>query len=145
MKRNDLFPSKWLKGATLSGDANLTITTLLQEELGDDRQEKPVLYFKEVEQGLVLNATNYDTIASLYGEETDNWVGKKITIYPTEVTFSGRRLWGSACGYGHLVLSGLQYSPHLLPHPSLNSPLTLISAKKRASNNAARRYNCGEP
>jgi hypothetical protein len=94
MKRSDLYPSKWLKGATLAGDTNLTITALLQEELGDERQEKPVLYFKEVEQGLVLNLTNFNTIADLYGDETDTWVGKKITLYPTEVTFSGKTSMG---------------------------------------------------
>jgi len=94
MKRNDLFPSKWLKGVTMAGDTNLTITALLQEELGDDRQEKPVLYFKEVEQGLVLNLTNFNTIADLYGDETDAWVGKKITVFPTEVTFSGKTSLG---------------------------------------------------
>lgn len=49
---------------------------------------KPVLFFKGSEKGLALNITNARTIAGLYGGfDSDLWIGKKITLYPTTTTF----------------------------------------------------------
>lgn len=38
---------------------------------------------------MVLNVTNTRTIASLYGEYYDNWIGKSIQVYATEVKAFG--------------------------------------------------------
>jgi len=38
---------------------------------------------------VVLNKTNAKIIASLHGNETDDWPGKKIILYATEVDFRG--------------------------------------------------------
>jgi hypothetical protein len=32
---------------------------------------------------MVMNKTNAKLIASHYGDDTDNWTGKEITLYPT--------------------------------------------------------------
>jgi hypothetical protein len=48
-----------------------------------------VLFFREEEKGLVLNKTNTTIIAKLYGDDTDDWVGKPVTLYATEVQFQG--------------------------------------------------------
>ena len=89
MKISELFPSRYLKAADLDGDEVFTAESLNQEELGDDT--KPVLYFEEMEKGLVLNRTNANTIASLYGQDTEDWVGKRITLFATEVDFRGQQ------------------------------------------------------
>lgn len=58
------------------------------EEIGKDKQMKPVLYFKDQEKGFVCNKTNANTIAKALGSrDTDEWIGKTIRLYSTEVQF----------------------------------------------------------
>ena len=86
-----LYPSKYLRSADLQGkDVTLTIEKVSVDELqmrGGLRQKKPVVYFAKTEKMLVLNKTNAMTIAELYGLETDEWIGKQITIWPTQDRF----------------------------------------------------------
>jgi len=92
---NQLFPSRFLKAEDLAGeDVSYTIQGLEMEEVGSDQEEKPVLYFKEIDKGLILNKTNFKTIASVHGPDSDDWAGKKVTLYPTEVEFSGKTTLG---------------------------------------------------
>lgn len=89
------FPSKYLKAAELEGDTVFTIDRVEIENVapqGKPVEEKPVLYFAEDERGLVLNKTNSETIASIHGGETDEWSGKQITLFATEVDFQGKQV-----------------------------------------------------
>jgi hypothetical protein len=91
-KLNDMFPSKWLKAADFDESGSvLTIDRLEEESIGQgsDKADKWVLYFKELDKGLVLNKTNTNIIAALYGDDTDEWDGKLVTLYATEVQFQG--------------------------------------------------------
>lgn len=54
---------------------------------GGRKTKKPVCYFKGKEKGLALNSTNCRTIAALYGNDTDKWPGKQLTLYPTTTSF----------------------------------------------------------
>lgn len=56
---------------------------------GGRKAKKPVAYFKDKEKGLALNATNCKVIAKLYGNDTDAWSGKAITLYPTTTEMNG--------------------------------------------------------
>lgn len=87
----DAFPSKYLKAGDLHGaEAVVTITEVTSEEVGRGRDRKLVVYFKGSSKGLVLNKTNATRIAKLAGSDnTDDWSGKKIKIYPTETEFAG--------------------------------------------------------
>lgn len=86
-----LFPSDYLRAADLNNRPfTLTIERFAVEEMGQPPEEKPVVYFEHADKGLVLNKTNAMAIASLYGPETDAWVGKRITIYPTQVQAFGK-------------------------------------------------------
>ena len=60
------------------------------EDVGDDGKQKPVIRFRGKEKGFVCNATNYDVIADAYGDETDDWAGQPIELYPTRVPFKGQ-------------------------------------------------------
>jgi hypothetical protein len=40
---------------------------------------------------MVLNKTNADTISRLHTPETDNWIGKRIALFATEVDFAGKQ------------------------------------------------------
>jgi len=44
-------------------------------------KRKLVLRLKGQAKGLVINSTNAITIASMYGDNTDGWAGKKIALY----------------------------------------------------------------
>jgi hypothetical protein len=93
MKRSDAFPSRFLKAADLNGqDLEVIISGLEWEEIGRDKKRRPVLHFRGKVKRLPLNATNFDSIVRVTGEEdSDNWEGHKITLYRTQVQ-SGREL-----------------------------------------------------
>jgi hypothetical protein len=94
MRISEAFPSKYLEGKTLEGDLSLTIKHVEMETVGqgDDVDTKPVVYFDEVNKGLILNKTNANTVSHLHGDDTEDWIGKRITIFPTEVDFQGKQV-----------------------------------------------------
>lgn len=52
------------------------------------KERKPLVFFRNVrdpKKPLVLNATNRNTIISLYGNYIEEWVGKPIAVYKTMV------------------------------------------------------------
>ena len=88
---NDEFPSNYLKAADLEGQTVAAeISDIKKERIGDD--DKLVVYFKGKHKGLVLNKTNANNIALVYGMDTDGWIGGAIQIYPTMVDFQGRSM-----------------------------------------------------
>jgi hypothetical protein len=89
MKRSEAFPSKYLKADDVNGeDIAATISSLEWEEIGKDKTSKPVLYFRGKLKPLILNGTNWDKIVEVTGEDdSDEWEGKKITLYSMEVPF----------------------------------------------------------
>ncbi len=94
MNANDMFPSKYIKASDL-GDSKpvVKIARIAVEQLGNDEEgkdSKPVVYFEGKEKGLVCNKTNWSTIVNLYGNETDNWIGKPIRLQTAEVAFKGK-------------------------------------------------------
>ncbi len=89
MKIGELFPSRYIKATDLDGDQVFTIEAVKREELNGEA--RAVVDFKESETGLVLNRTNANTIASLYGQDTEDWLGQRITLFATEVDFRGQQ------------------------------------------------------
>jgi len=81
-----LFASRYLKAVEFQGrDVTLTITGVKLEELEDtagQRKKKGIVSFRETEKQLVLNRTNAMCIARMFGSETDDWAGKRVTLYP---------------------------------------------------------------
>lgn len=78
-------------------DVTLTIDRVVGGEIkgtGGKKSKKPLCYFREGQSGkpLGLNATNCKTIAAMYGNDTDNWIGKRITIFPTVTQFGGEEV-----------------------------------------------------
>lgn len=92
------FASKWLKASDLNEeDLTLTIDAVEMEEFKEDSggpKKKVILKFRESfegkDKGMILNVTNRNTLVKLYGDDTDDWEGKKITLYATEVAFDGK-------------------------------------------------------
>src|SRR5262245_61186061 len=92
MKRSEIFPSKYWKATDLAGPVRQTIKKVMTEQIGEDKESKAVLYGAEDDRGLPLNLTNYDTLAEQLGEETDNWPGSTIELFPTTAMFSGKKV-----------------------------------------------------
>lgn len=82
-----LFPSEYLGAVDLNGkDFALTIAKVEVADLqmqGGRKQSKPIIYFQGAKKKFVMNKTNAGTIASLYGGKVEDWVGKKVILYPT--------------------------------------------------------------
>lgn len=96
MKREDAFPSKFLKAGDV-GDEGLivTITDVTEEEMKTDSGEKELklfVYFKEFEKALILNKTNGNTLFDLCGEDTDDWAGKRVKLVTGMTTFQGKAM-----------------------------------------------------
>jgi hypothetical protein len=95
MNINDVYPSRWLKASDLSGDTTVTIKSVKAESVGkgnDAKDNRAVAYFNELEKGCVLNVTNKNTIVNLYGLLTEQWIGKRITLFATEVDYQGSQI-----------------------------------------------------
>ncbi len=91
MNMNDLYPSKYLKAEDITQPLLVTISGLAQEEVGQSRDRRPVLYFSELAKGLILNKTVYIEIANHLGQEdTDNWRGGKIQLVRGMTQFQGK-------------------------------------------------------
>jgi hypothetical protein len=84
------FPSTYLKAADIDHETNVTKSRVQIEQVGDD--EMPVLYLREYDKGIVLNKTNSTNIASLYGPETKNWIGKKMLLATAMVDYQGKSM-----------------------------------------------------
>lgn len=89
MKMSEAFPSRYLKADDdIPEDGVILIVKDVDvEKVGDDN--KPVMTFRGIEKRLVCNKTNAKVIAKLYGDDTDEWCGQKVTLYATDVEFQG--------------------------------------------------------
>jgi hypothetical protein len=92
MNVNDIFPSRFLKAHDLAGKPyTLTIKAVTLEDLGHgaEKESKLAISFEKATKMMLLNRTNAMIIASLYGPETDQWLGKAVTVYAARVKAFG--------------------------------------------------------
>jgi hypothetical protein len=93
MKISQVFPSKYLTAADLNGKSfTLAIKAVTLEEMvthDSKKVQKPVAWFEKAQKGFVMNSTNAHIVVALYGDDTDGWIGKRITLYPTKVRAFG--------------------------------------------------------
>lgn len=83
------FPSNYLKCADLQDrNVKVLIDRVEMEDIGGDH--KPILYFQGKDKGLVLNKTNSNNISIVYGDDTDNWAGRELILYPAMTDFQGK-------------------------------------------------------
>ncbi len=100
MRKDELFPSKWIKTVEVgAAGLVLTIAAVKKEEFkkpdSDVKEVKPVAFFAETKKGFPINKTNFDLIVDATGEEdTDDWVGKRIKLVVEEVEAFGKTTEG---------------------------------------------------
>jgi hypothetical protein len=77
MKTSDAFPSRYLQTATVKAKPIVATISNVEMELvgqGADQKHKPVLHL-EGEKSMVLNRTNFETLANAFGD-SDEWAGQ---------------------------------------------------------------------
>lgn len=90
MKMSEAFPSNYLSAVDLQGRPVTVIMGAVEREpIGNNKDIKPVLYFQGKNKGMVLNKTNSNSIVMMYGDDSEFWAGKTITIYPAKTDFRG--------------------------------------------------------
>ena len=91
---NDTYCTRFLTAADLKGKelvGKILKTTF--EEFEDDgvKRVKPVVEFEGFPKPLALNKTNARMIARVLDlDETDDWVGKKVAVFPDIVAFGAK-------------------------------------------------------
>ena len=95
MKRDEVFPSKYLKSTDLNGGRiEATIERAMLETLKSPdgkEQTKMVLYFRKARKALPLNRTNFEAVSEVVGDdETDRWPGHRIELYADKTQMAGK-------------------------------------------------------
>lgn len=86
---NDFFKSKFLKAGDIDGPTNFTIRDVQGEQVGEQKELKAVLYLRGEQRGLILNKTNFAMLAKVYGQDTDAWANKPVTLIVEQVAYKG--------------------------------------------------------
>ena len=100
MKVSEMFPRRYVTGADLAGKAHtLTIAHVRTETMRPSQNARPVqkyvMYFEHAQKGLVLNRTNAWSLVDIIGtEDTDEWQGAQVTIFPVPLTVAGQKRIG---------------------------------------------------
>jgi hypothetical protein len=76
----------------------VTIKEVTIESVGQDTaaEDKWVMWFEELDKGLVVNITNAETVAAITGsEDSENWPGYQVVIYQDpNIRYGGKRVGG---------------------------------------------------
>ena len=77
----------------------LTITKVVKDKLESLKNPgkqvtKGIIHFKEIDRMWVLNTTNAHCIAGMFGNETDGWCGKRVTLYAEMVSVGQKKELG---------------------------------------------------
>ena len=92
------FPTKYLQKSDFAQPKLVTVDTVVMEDVSLDNQPaemKPVLYFAVAPKGMILNKTNANICAALWGPETTVWAGKQIVAYDdVTIQYQGKLVGG---------------------------------------------------
>lgn len=103
MNADALVQGQYIKGAefgaTLPATPTWTIRAASIEEVPSlkpgakegDIERKGVVWFEEERRGWVINRTNLECVKALLGDDTDAWIGKRITLHQQMVSVGPRK------------------------------------------------------
>lgn len=93
-KVSDMIVSKFLKKEDFDEDRVMTIKGVSLEEVAQGEQ-KWILFFREEAKGMALNTTSIRVLENAFGDDSDNWIGKRVMVYvDPNVSFQGRVVGG---------------------------------------------------
>lgn len=83
---DQLFPGRFIKSGEFQGrDVTLTIKGIRLEELPQDKggeRAKGIVAFEGTKKEWVLNRTNGECLKAMWGRDTGEWIGKRVTLFP---------------------------------------------------------------
>lgn len=88
----ELYPNRFIQAADFKGrDVTLTIGAVRAEEMVGMKgtEMKAVLSFVGKKKEFVANRTNGEAIKLMFGRDIAAWIGKRVTLFPTEVEVAG--------------------------------------------------------
>lgn len=96
MKASEFLGSQYLSAADINGE----VIARVIESIGDETITNPegktrrrlTLGLAGVKKKLVLNATNLQMLTDMFGDETDSWLGKTISLSKDKTNFAGRKV-----------------------------------------------------
>lgn len=95
MDYRTMFDSEYLGAWDLPRDATVTIAGVKAGQLVGEKgrtAKKPIITFQGKQKAFAANKTNCRTIAAMYGTNTREWIGKRITLYATTTEFGGKQM-----------------------------------------------------
>lgn len=132
-----MYDSNFLYAFDLKGrDVTVTIKEVKAVKVTNAQkkeQKKPLVTFKESHdaRGLVLCKTNGKTIAAMYGNDTDVWPGKRVTLFAAMVDAFGATVEAirirpmvpkSSAKGGEFAEAEMMPSPEAPDHAEVNEP-----------------------
>lgn len=84
---DELYPGRFIKAGELLGkQVTLTIASVDLDELEGEKGKKVkgIITFEKTPKQLVLNRTNGTCLREMFGRQIPAWVGKRITLFPSE-------------------------------------------------------------
>jgi hypothetical protein len=94
-KISEMRESKFLKQSDIGEGARMTVSGCERHNVakeGADPELKWCLEFEQTDKPLVLNSTNIQLCAKIFGsDDTDEWVGKPIVLYvDPNISYGGK-------------------------------------------------------
>ena len=95
-KVSEMIQSKFLRKEDVEDDLIVTVKDCRLEDMpGDGGEQRWVLFFRELPKGLVLNSTTIRVLEKAFGNDSDDWIGKRVTLYvDPNVSFRGQVVGG---------------------------------------------------
>lgn len=94
-KTSEMIQSKFLRKEDFEEDQLCTIRGVRLEDVGNTGEQRWVIYFKEHQKGMVLNVTSIRVLEAAFGDDSDDWKQKTVTVYvDPNVSFQGRVVGG---------------------------------------------------
>jgi hypothetical protein len=87
----------WLKGSDIGEGNRLTVTIeKAYDHTFPSGDESSVLEFLELDQKLSLNKGRLTKMVDLFGDDSDEWLGRQVILYAVDVTYQGKTTLGVA-------------------------------------------------
>lgn len=98
-KIGEMIESKYLKQSDVEEETEVTIAKVGQLNVAKEDEPAEMKWaakFQELKKPMILNSTNIQLLAKACGsEDSDDWIGKKVTIYSDpNVSFGGKLVGG---------------------------------------------------
>lgn len=98
MKITEMIDSRYLKQSDIPDPVIVTFQSLKKVNVARDDEDPDYRWtakFAELPKPMVLNVTNIKRAAKALGDDTDDWVGKKIELYTDpDIEFGGNIVGG---------------------------------------------------